>query len=85
MSINHSEYRERVRQYGANLRRIRTGLNLSLKAVGKMAGVDAADISCIERGLQRANPSQRRRIERALGLDPTIELTERIKKRSSPA
>lgn len=62
--------------FGAELRRARLEAGLSQKQIEQLSGVDQADISRTEKGLQGRDPnlSVLRRIARAAGLQVVIGL-----------
>ena len=66
--------------FGANARRFRLALGLSLESVAERMGVDRAFVSSMERGLQNATLLTIWQIAQALGVRPADLLEEKVSK-----
>lgn len=56
--------------WGRRLRELRLERGLSINSLSRLADVDPAGLSKIERGLQSTSDDRRLRIAAALGVDP---------------
>ncbi len=60
---------------GTRLRKVRKGRALSLRDLGKLAGVSYDAIHAIEVGKQEPRPSTVRKLAAALGIEPEVLFT----------